>query len=44
MLKFSFSKRVDSAAMVSKTIDDLPDPETPVKMVIFRLGMRNETF
>ncbi|GIN13890.1 hypothetical protein J26TS2_37570 [Shouchella clausii] len=44
MLKFSFSKRVDSAAMVSKTIDDLPEPETPVKIVIFRLGMRKCTF
>ncbi|MED1801201.1 hypothetical protein P4307_11755 [Brevibacillus porteri] len=44
MLKFSFSNRVDSAAIVSKTIDDLPEPDTPVKIVIFRLGMRKDTF
>lgn len=43
MLKFSFSRRWDSAAMVSKTIEDLPDPDTPVKIVIFRLGMRKDT-
>ena len=30
--------------MVSKTIDDFPEPETPVKMVSFRFGMRTETF
>src|ERR1700730_11359624 len=30
--------------MVSKTIDDLPDPDTPVKIVILRFGMRNDTF
>src|SRR5437660_1071665 len=30
--------------MVSKTMDDLPEPDTPVKMLILRLGMRNETF
>src|SRR5579863_7724499 len=30
--------------MVSKTMDDLPDPDTPVKIVILRFGMRNETF
>src|SRR5690349_22794598 len=30
--------------MVSKTIDDLPDPDTPVKRVILRFGMRNDTF
>jgi len=30
--------------MVSKTIDDFPEPETPVKMVNFRFGMRTETF
>ena len=29
--------------MVSKTIDDLPEPETPVKIVSFRFGMRSET-
>src|SRR5215211_1098323 len=44
ILKFSLSRRCDSVAIVSNTIDDLPEPETPVKMVIFRLGMRNETF
>src|SRR5215469_12413787 len=30
--------------MVSKTMDDLPDPDTPVKIVILRFGMRNDTF
>jgi hypothetical protein len=30
--------------MVSKTIEDLPDPETPVKIVILRFGIRNEMF
>src|SRR5260370_24141807 len=30
--------------MVSKTMDDFPDPDTPVKIVILRLGMRNDTF
>jgi hypothetical protein len=53
MLKFSFSRRWASVAMVSNTIDDLPDPDTPVKMVdpdtpvkmvILRLGMRNDMF
>src|SRR5208282_2608006 len=44
MLKFSFIWRCASVATVSKTIDDLPEPETPVKMVILRLGMRSETF
>src|SRR6185369_3863433 len=44
MLKFSLSKRCDSVAMVSNTMDDFPDPETPVKIVILRLGMRSETF
>src|SRR5262245_43346201 len=43
-LKFSFSSRWASLAIVSNTIDDLPDPETPVKIVILRLGMRKETF
>jgi hypothetical protein len=41
MLKFSFSRRCASVATVSKTIDDLPEPETPVKIVIPRLGMRS---
>src|SRR5579862_7501610 len=44
MLKFSFSWRCASVATVSKTIDDLPEPETPVKIVILRLWMRTETF
>ena len=44
MLKFSFSRRCASVAIVSNTIDDLPEPDTPVKMVILRLGMRSETF
>ena len=43
-LKFSFSSRRASLAMVSNTMDDLPEPETPVKIVILRLGMRKETF
>src|SRR5438876_10314335 len=25
-------------------MDDLPDPDTPVKIVILRFGMRNDTF
>jgi hypothetical protein len=40
----SLSSRWDSAAMVPKTSDDLPEPETPVKTVIFFLGMSRETF
>jgi hypothetical protein len=44
VLTISFSRRCDSAAIVSNTLDDLPKPDTPVKMVILRLGMRNETF
>jgi hypothetical protein len=44
MLKFSFIWRCASVATVSKTSDDLPEPETPVKMVILRLGIRSETF
>src|SRR5687768_16624753 len=44
MLKFSLSSRCDSVAIVSNTMDDLPEPDTPVKMVILRLGMRSETF
>ena len=43
MLKFSFIWRCASVATVSKTIDDFPEPETPVKTVILRLGMRSET-
>jgi hypothetical protein len=30
--------------MVSNTIEDFPEPDTPVKIVVFRLGMRRETF
>src|ERR1051325_9642663 len=44
ILKFSLSSRWDSLASVSKTMEDLPEPDTPVKMVILRLGMRSETF
>src|SRR5215211_2396644 len=44
MLKFSFNRRCDSVAIVSNTIEDFPEPDTPVKMVIFRLGIRKETF
>src|SRR5438105_167186 len=43
VLKVSLSWRRASAAMVSKTMEDLPEPETPVKMVSWRLGMRSET-
>ncbi len=39
----SLSRRWDSAATVSKTIDDLPEPDTPVKTVIAPLGMSSET-
>lgn len=31
-LKFSLSRRWASEAIVSKTMDDLPEPETPVKV------------
>lgn len=40
----SFSSRRLSAAIVSKQSDDLPLPDTPVKTVIFRLGICKETF
>jgi hypothetical protein len=33
-----------SAAMVPKTSDDLPEPDTPVNTVMRRLGMSSETF
>ncbi len=39
----SFSCRCDSTAIVSKTTEDLPEPETPVKTVIRPLGTRRET-
>src|SRR6476661_3803958 len=35
--------RCDSAAMVPKTSDDLPDPETPVNTVTRRLGISTLT-
>lgn len=38
----SISRR-DSAAIVSKTSEDLPEPDTPVKTVRRRLGMSRET-
>src|SRR5579872_535840 len=44
VLKVSFNWRRASEAMVSKTMDDLPDPDTPVKIVILRFGMHNDTF
>ena len=42
--KVSLSSRRDSAAIVSRQSDDLPEPETPVKTVIFFFGMERETF
>src|ERR1051325_9131945 len=36
-------RRCDSAAMVPKTSDDLPDPETPVNTVSRRLGISTLT-
>ena len=42
-LKCSWSWRCASAPMVSNTRDDLPEPDTPVKTVMARLGMRSET-
>src|SRR5271166_2187806 len=38
------SRRWDSAAIVSNTSDDFPEPETPVKTVILRRGMSTEMF
>ena len=35
--------RCDSAAMVAKTSEDLPEPETPVKTVSRRLGISTLT-
>jgi len=35
----SLMRRRDSAAIVSKTRDDFPDPDTPVKTVSCRFGM-----
>jgi hypothetical protein len=39
----SFSWRCDSTAMVSKTTDDFPDPETPVKTVSRPFRIRRVT-
>ncbi len=39
----SLSWRWASAAMVSNTSDDFPDPDTPTNAVICRLGMRTDT-
>jgi hypothetical protein len=41
-LYVSLMRRRDSAAIVSKTSELLPDPETPVKTVSFRLGTSSE--
>jgi hypothetical protein len=43
IVKFSYSCRCASVVIVSKTIDDFPEPETPVKIVILRFGMLSET-
>ena len=42
-LKWSWSWRCASAPMVSKTSDDLPEPDTPVTTVMARLGMLSDT-
>ncbi len=42
-VKVSFSWRWDSTAIVSKTTDDFPEPETPVKTVRRPFGMRRST-
>src|SRR6516165_5461316 len=42
-LKFSYSRRCASDASVSNTSEDLPDPDTPVKMVILRFGSWSDT-
>ncbi|GFN08631.1 hypothetical protein Smic_71870 [Streptomyces microflavus] len=42
-VKVSFSCRWDSTAIVSKTTDDFPEPETPVKTVIRPFGRVRET-
>ena len=39
----SLSCRCASAAIVSNTSDDLPDPETPTNAVIRRFGIRTVT-
>ncbi|MEY9484860.1 hypothetical protein RKD26_000654 [Streptomyces calvus] len=42
-MNVSLSCRCDSTAMVSKTTDDFPDPETPVNTVSRPFGMRSVT-
>ncbi|MFC6452592.1 hypothetical protein [Paenibacillus vulneris] len=42
-LNVSFSSRRASAPIVSKTSDDLPEPDTPVKTVSFRFGTKSVT-
>ena len=42
VLNLSFSWRCDSFAIVSNTIDDFPEPDTPVNMVIFLFGIFKE--
>jgi len=44
LLKVSFNSLPASCAIVSKTIDDFPEPETPVKTVSFLLGIFRLTF
>lgn len=39
----SLMSRWDSAAIVPKTSEDFPEPDTPVKTVSRRLGMSTET-
>src|SRR5680860_309015 len=41
-LYVSLMSRCDSAAIVPKTREDLPDPETPVNTVSLRLGIDRE--
>ncbi len=42
-VKVSFSWRCDSTATVSKTTEDLPEPDTPVKTVMRPLGISRST-
>ena len=41
--KVSFNSRLDSAAMVSRQSEDLPEPDTPVNTVIFFFLISKET-
>lgn len=43
-VKVSLSCLCASALTVSNTKEDFPEPETPVKIVIFRFGIRTFTF